>query len=38
MPHTKTRGDVFISIRSRDLNLTSQTDYNNSGTLNLFEI
>lgn len=37
MPHTKTRGDVFISIRSRDLNLTSQTDYNNSGTLNLFE-
>jgi len=37
MPHSKTRGDIFIAIRSRDLNLTSQTDYNNSGTLNLFE-
>jgi len=37
MPHEKTRGDIFIAIRSRDLNLTSQTDYNNSGTLNLFE-
>ena len=37
MPHEKTRGDVFIAIRSRDLNLTSQGDYNNSGTLNLFE-
>lgn len=37
MPHEKTRGDVFIAIRSRDLLLTSQGDYNNSGTLNLFE-
>lgn len=37
MPHSKTRGDIFIAIRSRDLNLTSQADYNNSGTLNLFE-
>ena len=37
MPHLKSRGDIFISIRSRDLNLTSQQDYNNSGTLNLFE-
>ncbi len=37
MPHEKSRGDVFIAIRSRDLNLTSQQDYNNSGTLNLFE-
>ena len=37
MPHEKTRGDIFIAIRSRDLNLTSQQDFNNSGTLNLFE-
>ena len=37
MPHLKSRGDIFISIRSRDLKLTSQQDYNNSGTLNLFE-
>ena len=37
MPHEKSRGDVFIAIRSRDLNLTSQQDFNNSGTLNLFE-
>jgi len=37
MPHEKSRGDVFIAIRSRDLQLTSQQDYNNSGTLNLFE-
>jgi len=37
MPHEKSRGDVFIAIRSRDLNLTSQQDFNNSGTMNLFE-
>ena len=37
MPHEKTRGDVYISIRSRDLTLTSQQDYNNSGRFNLFE-
>ena len=37
MPHEKSRGDIFIAIRSRDLNLTSQQDFNNSGTLNLFE-
>jgi len=37
MPHTRTRGDVFIAIRSRDLTLTSQQDYNNTGRFNLFE-
>jgi len=37
MPHTRTRGDVFIAIRSRDLTLTSQQDYNNSGRFTLFE-
>jgi hypothetical protein len=37
MPHEKTRGDIYISIRSRDLTLTSQQDYNNSGRFNLFE-
>ena len=37
MPHAKTRGDIFISIRSRDLILTSKEDFNNSGRFNLFE-
>ena len=37
MPHERTRGDVFIAIRSRDLTLTSQQDYNNSGRFTLFE-
>ena len=37
MPHTRTRGDIYISIRSRDLTLTSQQDYNNSGRFTLFE-
>lgn len=37
MPHEKTRGDIYISIRSRDLTLTSQQDYNNSGRFTLFE-
>ncbi len=37
MPHETTRGSVFIAIRSRDLTLTSQQDYNNSGRFNLFE-
>ena len=37
MVHTRTRGDIFISIRSRDLNSTAQQDFNNSGTFNLFE-
>mgnify|MGYP001334932218 FL=1 len=37
MPHEKTRGDVFIAIRSRDLISTAQQDYNNSGRFNLFE-
>ena len=37
MVHTKTRGDIFIAIRSRDLILTSQQDYNNSGRFTLFE-
>ena len=37
MPHEKTRGDVFIAIRSRDLLSTAQQDYNNSGRFNLFE-
>tara|TARA_R110000868_G_scaffold118366_1_gene313945 strand:- start:41 stop:1060 length:1020 start_codon:yes stop_codon:yes gene_type:complete len=33
----KTRGDVFISIRSRDLLSTAIGDNNNSGRFNLFE-
>jgi len=33
----KTRGDVFITIRSRDLISTSIGDFNNSGRFNLFE-
>ena len=33
----KTRGDVFITIRSRDLISTSVSDFNNSGRFNLFE-
>ena len=37
MPHEKTRGDIFIAIRSRDLISTSQQDYNNAGRFNLFE-
>jgi len=37
MPHEKTRGDVFIAIRSRDLISTAQEDYNNSGRFSLFE-
>jgi len=37
MPHEKTRGDIYISIRSRDLFLTSKEDFNNSGRFNLFE-
>jgi len=37
MPHEKTRGDIFIAIRSRDLISTAQQDYNNSGRFNLFE-
>lgn len=37
MVHQRTRGDIFIAIRSRDLILTSQQDYNNSGRFTLFE-
>jgi len=37
MPHEKTRGDLYISIRSRDLLLTSKDGFNNAGTFNLFE-
>ena len=37
MPHEKTRGDLYISIRSRDLLLTSKEGFNNSGTFSLFE-
>lgn len=37
MPHERTRGDVFIAIRSRDLLSTAQQDFNNSGRFNLFE-
>ena len=37
MPHEKTRGDVFIAIRSRDLLSTAQQDFNNSGRFTLFE-
>jgi len=33
----RSRGDVFIAIRSRDLRLTSKENFNNSGTFNLFE-
>ena len=33
----KTRGDIFISIRSRDLISTAIDDNNNSGRFNLFE-
>ena len=33
----KTRGDIFICIRSRDLNLTSRDGYNNAGRFNLFQ-
>ena len=33
----KSRGDIFISIRSRDLQITSANNNNNAGTLNLFE-
>ncbi len=37
MPHEKTRGDIFITIRSRDLISTSKEDFNNSGRFSLFE-
>ena len=37
MPHQKTRGDLYIAIRSRDLLLTGKTDFNNSGRFTLFE-
>ena len=37
MPHTRTRGDLYISIRSRDLLLTSKDGFNNAGTFSLFE-
>ena len=33
----RTRGDIFISIRSRDLLSTSVGNFNNSGRFNLFE-
>lgn len=33
----KSRGDIFITIRSRDLINTSVSDFNNSGRFNLFE-
>tara|TARA_R110000824_G_scaffold4745_3_gene22608 strand:- start:835 stop:1806 length:972 start_codon:yes stop_codon:yes gene_type:complete len=35
--YSRTRGDVFISIRSRDLLNTSIGVFNNSGRFNLFE-
>ena len=37
MPHQKSRGDVYICIRSRDLTLTSKEGFNNAGRFNLFE-
>lgn len=37
MPHTRTRGDIYICIRSRDLQLTGQEGYNNAGRFNLFQ-
>ena len=33
----KSRGDIFITIRSRDLISTAVSDFNNSGRFNLFE-
>jgi len=33
----KSRGDIYISIRSRDLSLTSANNNNNAGSMNLFE-
>jgi len=37
MVHRKSRGDVYICIRSRDLTLTGQEGFNNAGRFNLFE-
>lgn len=37
MPHIRTRGDLYIAIRSRDLLLTGKTNFNNSGRFTLFE-
>ena len=37
MVHQRSRGDIYICIRSRDLVLTGLDGYNNSGTMNLFE-
>lgn len=37
MVHTRTRGDIYISIRSRDLLLTGKPNFNNSGRFTLFE-
>ena len=37
MVHQRSRGDIYICIRSRDLQLTGLNGYNNSGRLNLFE-
>ena len=37
MFHSRTRGDIFITIRSRDLISTSKEDFNNSGRFNLFQ-
>ena len=34
---SKSRGDIFICIRSRDLINTSISGYNNSGRFNLFQ-
>jgi hypothetical protein len=33
----KTRGDIFVAIRSRDIASTSSEDNNNAGTFTLFE-
>ena len=37
MVHTRTRGDLYIAIRSRDLLLTGKPNFNNSGRFTLFE-
>jgi len=33
----RTRGDIFITIRSRDLLITGDPEFNNAGRFNLFE-
>ncbi len=37
MVHQRSRGDIYICIRSRDLELTGLNGYNNAGRFNLFQ-